>query len=145
MDAADLAQLSFFEGFDTATLEKVAATGEVVEAEAGAVITEQGAVGQEAYVVVAGDVQVIVSGQEVATVGPGSVLGEMALLDLRPRSATLKAATAVELLCFDSKRFREIIDEMPMDARARLAEQNARFRSANQAITDADRPRRIGG
>jgi len=141
MPDLDLSTVSFFSGFDQQHLDKIAAMGEPVEAEAGAVITEQGEVGQEAYVVVSGEVQVIVNGHPVATAGPGSMLGEMALIDLRPRSATLKAATPLELICFDAKHFRRILDEMPPEARRALAERDDRFRQENRDVAaDDDRP-----
>lgn len=145
MPDLDLSTVSFFSGFDQQHLDQIAAMGEPVEAEAGAIITEQGEVGQEAYVVVSGEVQVIVNGHPVATVGPGSMLGEMALVDLRPRSATLKAAGPVQLICFDAKHFRRILDEMAPEARQALAERDDRFRQENREVAaDDDRPRRRG-
>lgn len=142
MPDLDLSTVSFFSGFDREHLDKIAAMGEPVEVEAGAVVTEQGEVGMEAFVVVSGEVQVIVNGHPVATAGPGSMLGEMALVDLRPRSATLKASTQVELISFDAKHFRRILDEMPDGARQALAERDERFREANRDIAeDDDRPR----
>lgn len=134
----DLATVSFFSSFDQEQLDQIAAMGEPVDVEPGAVITEQGEVGQEAYVVVSGEVQVVVNGHPIATAGPGSMLGEMALLDLRPRSATLQALTPVELIAYDAKHFRQILDEMPADARARLSERDERFRSENREVADDD-------
>lgn len=145
MPDLDLSTVSFFAGFDRPHLDKIAAMGEPVEVEPGAIITEQGEVGQEAYVVISGEVQVIVNGHPVATAGPGSMLGEMALVDLRPRSATLKAATPVELICYDAKHFRKILDEMPDDARQALVERDDRFRHENREVAaDDDRPRPVG-
>lgn len=145
MPDIDLSTISFFSGFDRDALDKIAAMGEPVEAERGAVIMEQGEVGREAFVVVDGEVQIIVNGHVVGTAGRGSVLGEMALLDLRPRSATLVALTDVELISYASKQFRKILDEMPADARASLNERDERFRAENLEIGfDDDRPRPPG-
>lgn len=145
MSDIDLSTISFFSGFDRAELDKIKAMGESVEAEKGAVLMEQGEVGREAFLVVDGEVQIIVNGHPVATVGRGSVLGEMALLELRPRSATLVALTDVELISYASKQFRKIVDEMPADARARLEARDERFRAENLEIgLDDDRPRPSG-
>jgi len=145
MPDIDLSTISFFSGFDRDALDKIAAMGEPVEAERGAVIMEQGEVGREAFVVVDGEVQIIVNGHVVGTAGRGSVLGEMALLDLRPRSATLVALTDVELISYASKQFRKIVDEMPDDARASLNERDERFRAENLEIGfDDERPRPPG-
>jgi len=138
MSDIDLSALSFFSGFDRQALDKIAAMGEEVEVEAGAVITEQGEVGREAYLVTAGEVQVQVNGHPIATAGRGSILGEMALLDLRPRSATLVALTPVQLIAYDATQFRRILDDMPADARAALEARDSRFRAENVEVTDDD-------
>ncbi len=145
MPDIDLSTISFFSGFDQAALDKIAAVGEPVEVERGAVIMEQGEVGREAFLVVDGEVQIKVNGHVVGTAGRGSVLGEMALLDLRPRSATLIALTDCELISYASKQFRSILDEMPTDARAALEQRDERFRAENLEVAyDDDRPRPSG-
>ncbi len=140
MADVDLSRFSVFEGFDQEALDKIEAMGEPVQADAGATIIEQGTVGQEAFVLVEGEAQILVNGHLVATVGPGSILGEMALLDLRPRSATVKAVTDVELMAYDAKHFRRIVAELPDDLRAQLIERDERFRHQNEEIAEADRP-----
>ena len=143
MSDIDLSTVSFFAGFDRNALDKIAAMGEDVEVEPGGVITEQGEVGREAYLVTSGEVQVRVNGHAIATAGRGSILGEMALLDLRPRSATLVALTPVNLIAYDAKQFRKILDDMPADARAALEERDSRFRAENLEMSyDDDRPHR---
>lgn len=145
MPDIDLSTLSFFSGFDRAALDKIAAMGEPVAAEKGAVLTEQGDVGREAFLVTSGEVQIVVSGHPIATAGPGSVLGEMALLDLKPRSATLVALTDAELVSYDARQFRGILDDMPADARASLEARDERFRAENLELArDDDRSRRRG-
>jgi CRP-like cAMP-binding protein len=56
---------------------------------------------------------VYINGVHKATLGPGEMVGEMALIDHRPRSATVKALTPMKLLAFDAKRFKTLLDEMP--------------------------------
>lgn len=113
-DAAQrLVEVAFFEGFSPQELQRVAELAEEVDAEAGAELTEQGRVGQEAYVVLDGRAGVYVGGKMVAEVKPGEMVGEMALIDHRPRSATVKALTPMRLLSFDAQQFRRLLDEMP--------------------------------
>jgi CRP-like cAMP-binding protein len=146
MSDIDLSTLSFFSAFDQAQLDKIAAMGEPVEAEKGAILTQQGEVGREAFLVTSGEVQVVVNGHPIATAGPGSVLGEMALLDLRPRSATLVALKDTELISYDARQFRKILDEMPAEARASLESRDERFRAENLVVArDDDRSRRTPG
>src|SRR5438445_13504352 len=91
--AEQLAQVELFQGFSPAELARVAELVEEVSAETGAVLMEQGKPGQECYVVVEGTADVLVAGDKVAELGKGELIGEMALIDKRPRSATVKAKT----------------------------------------------------
>ena len=82
--AERLAKIAFFEGFTPAELARVGSLVEEVEAEEGAVLTEQGKPGQECYVIVEGQASVEIGGEQKAVVGPGTMIGEMALIDNRP-------------------------------------------------------------
>jgi cAMP-dependent protein kinase regulator len=75
--------------------------GTIVE---GGVLIEQGAISQTIYVIVSGSVNVTRGGKRLARLGPGTVVGEMALLTAAPRSATVIATEPVmfiELACRD--------------------------------------------
>ncbi len=111
--AERLATAAFFEGFTPKELARVAELVEEVEAEEGAELIDQGRPGLECYVIVEGRAGVYVAGQQIAELGPGQMVGEMALIDNRPRSASVKALTALKVLALDNKRFRTLLDEMP--------------------------------
>lgn len=111
--AERLAGVKFFEDFTPKELSRVAELVEELDAEEGAELTDQGRPGQECYVIVDGQAGVYISGEHKATLGPGEMVGEMALIDHRPRSATVKALTPMKLLAFDAKRFKTLLDEMP--------------------------------
>ncbi|MBV9101799.1 MAG: cyclic nucleotide-binding domain-containing protein [Candidatus Dormibacteraeota bacterium] len=63
------------------------------EVKAGAMLVEQGDVGTQLYLVLDGVLSVEVSGEPLAQVGPGAVLGERALLESGARTASLRAVT----------------------------------------------------
>jgi hypothetical protein len=63
--------------------------------EQGQAIVEQGEEGRELFLLLDGIVDVEVDGDEVAEIGPGALLGEMALLEGGKRTATLWATTPV--------------------------------------------------
>ena len=129
-DAAErLASIELFEGFSPEELSRVGELVDDVDAEAGALLTEQGKPGQEAYVIVDGTAAVEVGGRRVATLGPGELVGEMALIDNRPRSATVKATTAMKLLALDVKSFRTLLDELPAANRAVMTKLTERIRA----------------
>lgn len=111
--AAHLAGTSFFEGFSPEQLRRVAQLAEEVDAEEGAELIGQGRPGQEAYVIVEGRVGVYIGGVKKNELGPGEIVGEMALIDHRPRTADVRALTPLKLLAFDAERFRRLLDEMP--------------------------------
>lgn len=134
MADVDLSKLEFFEGFSADELARVRDMAENVSAEAGAVLMEQGDVGQEAFVICSGQAGVFVNGHRVAAIGPGSAVGEMALLDRHPRSATVKALTDLELLSFDSDRFQELLESMPKAAARVMKQLNEKLRVQNQQL-----------
>ena len=134
MAEVDLSKLEFFEGFTDDELKKVLAMAENVSAEAGAILMEQGDVGQEAFVICSGQAGVFVNGHRVAAIGPGSAVGEMALLDRHPRSATVKALTDLELLSFHADKFQKLLESMPKAATRVMAQLNEKLRSQNQQL-----------
>jgi hypothetical protein len=64
---------------------------------AGDALVEQGEWSKQLFLVLDGMLQVIVDGEALGVVGPGAVLGERAILENRPRTATLKALTPVRV------------------------------------------------
>jgi len=60
----------------------------------GSTLTEQGAAGDEMFLVLDGTFAVEVDGQAVAQVGPGAIVGERAVVEQGSRTATLRALTA---------------------------------------------------
>lgn len=105
--------VAFFDGFAEEELQRVAELADDVEAETGAVLVDQGRVGQECYVILHGQAGVYANGEHIATVGPGMMVGEMALVEHRPRNATVVAETPMRLLAFDTRHFKQLLEEMP--------------------------------
>jgi HEAT repeat protein len=84
----------------------------------GEVIAEQGEPGDEMYVLLTGEMRVLVTrdgdaAEEVARRGPGEYVGEMAVITQAPRMASLVAAGAVRSLVIDRRRFERILRERP--------------------------------
>ncbi len=128
-DAEWLAGVAFFRGFSSDELARVAGLASEVTAEAGAELTEQGRMGDACYVIVEGDASVYISGDHVATLHEGSMVGEMALVDHRPRNATVVADTSMVLAAFDHQAFAQLLDEMPKAKERVLEVLNARIRN----------------
>ncbi len=81
----------------------------------GAVLFREGEIGSEMYVIQSGHVHIkkrVANGDKVlATLGPGEFLGEMALLNSKPRTATASVTedAPARVLTIDSKRFEQMI------------------------------------
>jgi CRP-like cAMP-binding protein len=72
-----------------------------------------GDAGDEMYVVLEGNVDIMLRGRRLENVTPGGVFGEMALIDHRERSADVVAETAVKVAPIDQKRFLYLIRNHP--------------------------------
>lgn len=84
-----------------------------------------GDAGHELFIVIRGDIEVCIpdtSGKEIriAVVGPGEILGEVALLDGGPRSATARAVGRAQLLSISREDFHDCILRFPSVAMAAL-------------------------
>jgi len=123
---AELGDVAFFEGFTPAELARVADLADEVEAEAGAELMDQGRPGLECYVILDGTAGVYFGGDHIATLEAGSMVGEMALIDHRPRSATVVAESSMRLLAFDTRHFRALLDELPKASQRVMSLLNAR-------------------
>lgn len=88
-----------------------------VEIDEGRVLMRQGAPGNEALFILEGEVLVERDGEAIAVVGPGSIVGEAALIAQQPRNATVTAATEVVALAMTRREFATIIDRCPVAAR----------------------------
>ena len=103
---------------------------------AGDVIFREGDKGEIMYVVKAGNVDLVVLGRTVETLESGDILGEMALLDNYPRSATAKAATDCQLVPIDGEKFQFLISQTPYFAIEVMQIMARRLRHMNQEATD---------
>lgn len=103
---------------------------------AGAVIFAAGEPGECMYVLRSGEARIEAGGAEVDRVGAGDILGEMALLDHGPRSATAVAETDCELAPIDARRFVFLVQETPyfaLEVMKVLADRLRRMNTARPA------------
>ncbi len=83
---------------------------------AGQVIFREGEPGDVMYAVLEGEVEIVVQGQVIDTTGPGGIVGEMALIDAGPRSATVRAKTVCKLVPVSQRRFTFLVQQTPFFA-----------------------------
>ena len=80
---------------------------------AGEVVFPEGEPGDCMYIVKSGAVSLQQGGKELEEIGPGALFGEMALIDLGPRSASAIAVTDCELVSIEKRRFWYLVQETP--------------------------------
>lgn len=81
--------------------------------ETGQVIFEAGEAGSEMYIVRSGSVDLKIGDTLVETVRPGGILGELALVDPAPRSATAVAGPDCSLVAIREDTFRNLVKQVP--------------------------------
>lgn len=82
----------------------------------GAVIFEKGGVADCMYAVLEGEVEISIDGKFLDVTGAGGIVGEMALIDSKPRSATAIAKTECKLVPIDQHRFTFLVQQTPFFA-----------------------------
>ena len=108
-----LADVPLFAGLSGGHRRVIAELAHRVEVPAGATLTVQGEDGRDFMIVLEGDVEVRAGDTVVTTLGPGSYFGEIALLDSRPRTATLTALTPMVLEVIGRSGFALALAEVP--------------------------------
>jgi CRP-like cAMP-binding protein len=134
-----LKQASPFSTLDSERLRRLAARLERLDVSTGETIIRQGEAGEVCYLLRSGRVEVLARGvqgdeRNLATLGPGSLFGEAALLTDEPRNATVRALQPCTLLALRRTDLLEVLGE-DQQTGARMLE----------LVRMRDRPRRVRG
>jgi CRP-like cAMP-binding protein len=108
-----LRNVPLFSGLDDSELESLADEFNERRFSAGDTIALEGEGGLMFFVVDSGEAAVEVHGEEVATLGPGSHFGEIALIDRRPRTATVTARSDLKTFGLPVFVFRPFVEARP--------------------------------
>jgi CRP/FNR family cyclic AMP-dependent transcriptional regulator len=108
-----LGRVPLFDGLSRRELTQLARVTEDIEVDAGKVLAREGETGQEFFVIVDGDVKITRKGRRVAQRGGGEFVGEIALIEDVPRTATVTAETPMRLFVLTRKDFRHLLDQTP--------------------------------
>jgi CRP-like cAMP-binding protein len=131
-----LREVPLFSSCSHGELRAIAQLGTAVEAEAGAVLTEDGQPGREFFLVLDGKASCRVHGKEVNRFGPGDYFGELALLHGGLRTADVIAATPMDLLALDAREFRSMLMTTPNIGVKMLAHLAERLTEADAQYTN---------
>jgi CRP-like cAMP-binding protein len=94
-------------------IDEISRLVRVVDLPAGRRITTEGEPGREFYVIASGSVRVERRGQYLRTLHAGDFLGEIALIDGGPRTATATTETDSQLLVIAQSEFGVLLERFP--------------------------------
>lgn len=98
---------------------------------AGTTIFKAGDAGDVMYVIIDGEIEIRVGAMTVEVAGPGSIVGEMALIDQAPRSASARTKSDCKLAIVDVKRFEFLVQNTPFFALQVMKTMADRLRHSN--------------
>jgi CRP-like cAMP-binding protein len=112
-----LRRVPLFADVAPAKLKLLAFTSDRLSFASGQTLFKQGDPGDAAYVVLSGSADVLVNSQsgeiKVATLGPNSIIGEIAILCDVGRNATIRAREPLETLRISKEHFLKLLAEFP--------------------------------
>ena len=128
-----LAAVPLFQGLSKKELRLISQLATYLESPAGTVLTQEGKSGHEFIIVLEGEIEIRQGDRVVAERGPGSYVGEIALLDHRPRTATVVAKTPVAIEVIGQREFAGLLAEVPELSQQLLA-------AVARRLADLDKP-----
>ena len=130
-----LRQVPIFAELDADDLEELASVVEERRVDTNGVLFREGDTGDAVYLIVKGTVRVFTGGagtdrpeRVLSELGPGACIGEMAVLDAAPRSATVVALERTRTLRVPGDGFKRVMSERPEMSEAIVAELVKRMR-----------------
>lgn len=108
-----LARLNRLEALDDRDLERVVKAGRHIHLPADWSLIWEKTPADKAYLIVDGEVSVRKAGQEIARLGPGDVIGEMAIVNHKLRSASVVSLTPLEVIHFTKESLEQLLEEIP--------------------------------
>jgi CRP/FNR family cyclic AMP-dependent transcriptional regulator len=133
-DLQALREAPLFSEMSDKDLARVRTIAKVVTHQAGQHVVEEDKRAMGFHLILEGDAEALVAGMPVAQLGAGSYFGEMALLDGKPRSATVKATSTLKTLVIPSWDFNHMLDQHPEMMRGLLVELCRRLRKIESQL-----------
>lgn len=105
-----------------------------IEVPAGEVVCREGADGNDMYILLVGELKITKDNKFITKIEPVEYIGEMALIEAKPRSATVEAITDSTLLKISREQFQEYFSQRPKALFAILQTLSSRIRSNTEII-----------
>ena len=108
-----LTRVPLFADLPKRQLRRLAKQTGVYEYEQGAPLVTEGTQGHTLFVILEGTVKVVRRGRTLRRLGPGEFFGDVAVLDHRPRSASVLAESPVQCMVLHREELRALAEEEP--------------------------------
>jgi CRP-like cAMP-binding protein len=108
-----LRTVPLFAGLGDDEIERISTLADIVDLPAARLLMTQVRRGWEMFILMSGSARIERDGQSLGERGPGEVLGEIALLDGGPRTATVTLTQPSRLLVLARREFQALMDEFP--------------------------------
>lgn len=108
-----LKSVPLFEQCSRRELDEISQVADEVSLDAGTMLTQEGATGQEFVIIVEGAADVLRRGRLVNRLGSGDFLGEIALVSRLPRTATVRTTAPTRALVIAAPAFRTLLRRTP--------------------------------
>jgi CRP/FNR family cyclic AMP-dependent transcriptional regulator len=140
-----LARIPIFAGLPEAALARILAAARRVQVAAGERLIEEGEAAVSMFVVADGELEICKRGRDgsvfcLAVLRRGDCVGEMSLIDIQPRSATVRAVGTAALLMLDQAAiaglYRSDLEVYTLLVLNIAREISRRLRQADQALVD---------
>jgi CRP/FNR family transcriptional regulator, cyclic AMP receptor protein len=112
-DPAALKKVNRLEALSDAELAAVISAGRHVHLPADWSLISESTPADKAYLIVDGRVSVRKHGEEIAQLGPGDVIGEIAIVNHKLRTASVVSLTALEVIHFTRESLEQLLDAVP--------------------------------
>ena len=114
----NLEKISLFNGLSPDHLRRLLSIGVRTTVKAGQVLCYKGAPSNDMYILLSGELTVCTSdGRLIATRGPVSIVGEIGVITGYPRSATVEAGKASEILTIEKQAFESLLADTDLASR----------------------------
>jgi CRP/FNR family cyclic AMP-dependent transcriptional regulator len=130
-----LAAVPLFSGCNKAQLIEIGRVADELTVSAGTLLTRQGTVGLELFVILSGTATVTRDEQAIAKISAGEFVGELAVITRKPRTATVVAETDLDVLVLTASGFSQLLDDIPGLAKHLLYEVATRLSSDAPGLT----------
>jgi CRP-like cAMP-binding protein len=105
-----------------------------VSFKSGKMLIEQGQPGREAFIILKGKATVRRNGKKLASVGAGAMVGELALLDHGPRTASVVCDTDCDVLVISQRHFHGVLTDVPVLSHKLLSTLATQVRDLDRAV-----------